>query len=96
MWDSFVIEKNDKYLRLNLPKMSLNELILLFADKNFSCFFLVFKHDNHFERFKISPPKSQEELILFFNTKLLNTIEHGIDSDNFNILEAEYIDCYPI
>lgn len=76
--------------------MTLEDLYNILIDPSFSCCFIVFKKDEYLERFRLDRPLSKNDFLNKIEETLFNKRDSGIDSDSFNIYDADYIDCYPI
>lgn len=76
--------------------MTLEDLYNILVDPSFSCCFIVFKRENYYERFRLLRPLDKDSFISKIENMIYNRDDSGIDSDSFNIYDAEYIDCYPI
>ena len=96
MYDRFLIEKNEKFLRFDLKNRTVEDLYNISIDPCFACCFIVFKRDDYLERFRLIKPSSVDEFLTKLEKMIFNREESGIDSDSFNIFDAEYIDCYPM
>lgn len=96
MKKEFLIEKNEKFLRFNIRAMTLEDLYNISVDPCFSCCFIVFKRDDYVERFRLRRSHSLDQFLINIDKMIFNREESGVDSDSFNIFDAEYIDCYPI
>lgn len=96
MYEKYIVEKNKKYIRLSLKDMTLEDLYSVIIDSSFSCCFIVFKRDDYFERFKLAKPYDKEDFLNRIEGVLFNREDSGVDSDSFNIYDAEFIDCYPM
>lgn len=96
MYDKYIKEKNSKFIRFDVKNMTLEDLYNILKDPNFSCCFVVFKRDNYYERFRLDKPEDVISFIERIEKMLYNREDSNVDSDSFNIYEAEYIDCYPI
>jgi hypothetical protein len=69
-------------------------LVMILISKNLG--YIVFKRDDYVERFRLIRPSNLDQFLLNIEKMIFNREESGIDSDSFNIFDAEYIDCYPI
>ena len=96
MYERFLIEKNEKFLRFDLKKMTVEDLYAICIDPCFACCFIVFKRDDYLERFRLAKPSNIDEFLTKIEKMIFNREESGVDSDSFNIFDAEYIDCYPM
>ena len=76
--------------------MTVEDLYNISIDTCFACCFIVFKRDDYLERFRLIKPSSIDEFLTKLEKMIFNREESGIDSDSFNIFDAEYIDCYPM
>lgn len=95
MWNKFAKKENEKLIRVELKDLKLKDLFKLLTDESFVCFFAVFENSGGGERRvrvrKISNLEDFNKLIEF---RELNLVEGGINSEDLDIMEAEYIDCY--
>jgi len=96
MYEKYLILKNEKFFRLDIKIMTLNDLYSVLIDPNISCCFIVFKRDNFLERFKLEKPSDLDSFLNKIDSMIWDREESFIDSDSFDIFEAEYVDCYPI
>jgi hypothetical protein len=96
MYESYIIERHANFVRLDLSKMSVHDFFCIIKDPRFSCFFVVFRRDHYLERFKLKKITNDMDYRSYLNDIFFNTIESGLDSDSFNVFEADYLDCYPI
>jgi len=95
MYDKFLIEKNEKFFRFDLKLMAVEDLYNIVTDPCFACCFIVFKRDDYFERFRLTRPSDIDQFLFKIEKMIFNREESGIDSDSFNVFDAEYVDCYP-
>jgi hypothetical protein len=96
MYNKFLIKKNEKFFRFDLKAMTVEDLYTISVDPQFACCFIVFKRDDYLERFLIIKPSSVDQFLIKMEKLIFNREESGVDSDSFNIFNAEYLDCYPI
>jgi len=76
--------------------MTVEDLYSITIDPCFACCFIVFKRDDYLERFRLTKPSNIDQFLSNIEKMIFNREESGIDSDSFNVFEAEYVDCYPI
>lgn len=74
--------------------MTLEDLFNVLHCGEFSCFFSVFSENSYEIRYKVPVFQDINALIDHVHSKILIKGESCINSDDFNILEAEFIDCY--
>jgi hypothetical protein len=96
MYDNFLIEKNEKFFRFDLKLMTVEDLYSIAVDPCFACCFIVFKRDDYLERFRLTKPSNIDQFLFKIEKMIFNREESGVDSDSFNVFDAEYVDCYPI
>lgn len=89
-----VIEKNEKYERIWINNISVGDLFLLFTNPKYCMFFIVFNDRNSFYRYKLRKIKNFEEFCDILKKNSFTNVEIGINSEDVNILNAEFVDCY--
>ena len=75
--------------------MTLEDLYILLTDPSYSHYFVVFKRDKYFERFRLERPKDLDSFLDRMSNSLTSMYDSGVDSDCFDVYEADFIDCYP-
>lgn len=92
--DQFLYKNNEKYERYLISNMPLGYIYKLLINENYSCFFIVFKQDNIQTRVKLPKINCEMDFIKIIEGRNLSIIELGLDSEEVNILEGIFIDCY--
>lgn len=86
--------ENEKFIRIKIQKLSINELFNILINPDFIVFFAVFDKNQYYTRYKIQKIHNIIDLYKLFENGVFNDFDSSIDSGNININEAVYIDCY--
>lgn len=87
------IFENSKYIRFNLKKINLYNLYSILKNPYYSCFFVGFEEEKILVRYKIEKVKNYNNFIDFISHNL-RKFESGLNSEDINLLDATFIDCY--
>ena len=74
--------------------MSVADLFNIFKDTKYDLFFLCLEKENTFYRYKTNRVKTLKDLKDLFENSSLRRFESGVNSDEINVFDCTYIDCY--
>ena len=84
----------DKYIRYILDSSSsVNDMFNILTSSDVKAIFIVFNIDKCQTRYPFKKPKDIKEFLSSFNNESSLNYSH-IDSSNYNIYTAEYLDIY--
>jgi hypothetical protein len=93
-YDRFIVKRNSNFVRLRISDMTVEDLFEIINSDLFTMVFSVFPDRNYEVRFKVKSFTNIDDLVKDIESRVLNRVESGINSDDFNIIEAVYLDCY--
>lgn len=91
-----LVLKELKYCRYSLSNITILELFEIINYPEYDFHMIVFEEESGLKRFPLKKINSIEELYEFLSNKSINLEISNMGSDNYNILEASYIDSYYI
>lgn len=74
--------------------MTLGKLYNVLIDEKYALFFAVYEKDFIFVRYKINKINNIFDFNKYVESSFLRQYESGVNSDEINILEAIFLDCY--
>lgn len=93
MIKQYLIFEKKLFCRHIIIEMGLDELFSIVNSDLFDLHFIVFEEDKDSKRFPLKKPVNIEDFYLTCE-KSLNMELYSINSDDYNILSATYIDSY--
>lgn len=91
---NFVVFENEKFVRVSLANINVGELYSLLTSKKYACFFGVFNDNPGIIRYKLPKICNDNDFKMLFSTSILNVSHSGVNSEDFDVSEALYLDCY--
>ncbi len=92
-WKTNVIYKNEKLVRIKITEeYTLKNLYDMISE--FECCMVVFLIEEIETRYKLPKFENEEDFIEWIEKNKLSIVSLGINSENFDINKAEYIDLY--
>ena len=83
-----------KFDRYSIKDMSVGDLYNIFKNDRYDIFFLCINRENVLYRYRVERANNINDLKKMFEKNLLRRFESGLNSDEINVFESDYIDCY--
>ena len=83
-----------KFDRFEIKNMSVSDLYKTLTSDSYNLFFCCIEKNGAIYRYKLDCVKNWDDFQRVFESGVLRHFERGVNSDNFSVLDAEYIDCY--
>ena len=84
-----------KFDRYVVTDLDIDKLYRIFNNFGYDLFFCCIERNNVLYRYKIDKIISIKDIVEIFNNNSLRRFENGLNSDEINIFESDFIDCYP-
>lgn len=92
-WKNFVERENERFVRLRINnEITLSNLYEWLLE--FDCCFFVFTLDGIETRYRLPKFSNENDFNKWVSITKLSIVKHGVNSENFDISNADYIDMY--
>jgi hypothetical protein len=82
------------YKRYDLKNMSVGDLYNILTDDRFDIFFCCIERSGVLYRYRIPKISDLSDLQKMFERNSLRRFESGLNSDEINVFDSDFIDCY--
>lgn len=83
-----------KFNRVNINNITVIDLYHILKDPRYDLFFCCIERGGVLYRYKLPNINNISDLQKIFERNSLRRFESGLNSDEINVFEADFIDCY--